>query len=82
MSHCKQGGLAISTAYLGLAQKNCSLYSGSIQMVRDLMDDGLDEEPFSKSSNNKAVLLPLSRSLTVDGVKFSKYWLEIICFPG
>lgn len=50
-----------------MLQSQVSLYSGNIQIVKELMDHSLDEEPSSKSPID---LGPLSNSLKVDNAIF------------
>lgn len=54
----------------GQAMNQSLLFSGAIQAVNNLMDDSLDEEPPSKSSEKKMELKPLMNSVKLSGIRF------------
>ena len=56
---------------LGYASSQTLQFSGAIQVVKDLMEDSLDEEsPSDQSSGDKIELQSLKNSLDMAGIKF------------
>ena len=62
--------MIVALMFLGDIQSQFSLYSGSLQMINELMDHSLDEESEAKKSDDMVEMKPLSDSMTVKDVKF------------
>ena len=63
--------MIVALMFLGDIQSQFSLYSGSLQTIKELMDHSLDEEPETKNKpKDRLELTPLASSLKVDGVEF------------
>jgi len=62
--------LVMPISSIGEILNQTTLYTGAIQSVIGLMDDSLNEQTASKLSATKAVLKKLSKSFSINGIKF------------
>ena len=60
-----------AVVFLGQSQTQITLYSGAIQIIKEIMDDSLAEKPSSSGDASPPVeLKPLSKSLELSHIRF------------
>ena len=59
-----------SIQVVGMLKSQLGIYSGTLQIVKELMDNSLDEENSSSTTNKNISLSPLSQSIKVDNLVF------------
>ena len=68
--YLSQGSIIMPIYLFGTFSKQTTQTAGAIQSIYKLMDNSLDEEPSSKTSDASTELKNLSSSLSIEGIKF------------